>query len=597
MTDETPAGAPTDSSSAGRSKRPGVEDSAPPGADWARSDREQILADADQSTADGEQTAADRDQAASELDQAASDSDLQHGGDPTVHRATRELRARSARERRRGSDLRVHEAANRDAVAYARDHAAALGDRLAGNPTDIERSAADYVDLRRANRVAAAEARGRATTTHERAARDRAKAMTDRAQADFDRAALLREIVAHTAIERARAVTIAEQAALLELAPEPILARNAHHEITFWNTAAEHTYGFTSQEALGRDPRELLRSEYPCAVADIELALSDHGTWEGDLVHTTKGGRRVSSASRWAALYDGSGEVTGFMEVHRDITDRLVTQAARERGRADAERARMSTRLIRAQRLESLGSLAGGIAHDFNNLLAVIRTYSGVISVRLGEIRESVGDLNWRSMRDELGAIETATGQAASLTQQLLSFAQDEAVTPGVTDLNDTIEHTLDVLGRTLGGQIRVSASLAPDLEPVRINSGQLVQVLINLAINSRSAMPDGGHLDIETAAARLGDNKMPSLGAVPPGLYVRLRVTDTGIGMSPEVLEHAFDPFFTTRPVGEGTGLGLATIYGIVTEAGGQVEIYSEPGRGTTVTMLLPATDEASLS
>lgn len=610
MTDETPAGAPTDSPSADsdRPMRSRVDTSTSAEADQARANREQTLADADQWTADGEQTAADRDQAASDLDQAASDSDLHHGGDLTVHQMTRDLRAGAASERRRGSDRRVHDAAGRDAVAQARDlvadardeeaaheEAAAIREhRLAGTKsTDNEHSVAEQGDARRAIRVAAAEARGRAAGDHELAASERARAATDRGQADAARAALAQGIVARTAFERAQAAKIAEQAALLELAPEPILALDAHRKITFWNAAAEHAYGFSSHEAIGRDPRELLHSEYPSALGDIERALTHDGTWEGDLVHTTKDGRRVSSAGRWSVLYDEAGEITGFLEAHRDITARLLTQAARERGRANAERERMSTRLLRSQRLESLGHLAGGIAHDFNNLLAVIGTYSAVIALRLGEIRESVGEPSWGSLNDDLQAIDKATGQAAGLTQQLLSFAQEESVAPGVSDLNETITQMLDILTRTLGSQIQVAASLAPDLDRVRVNSGQLGQILMNLAINSRSAMPDGGRLDIETASAQFDHDERLSLGLPSPGSYVRFRVTDTGVGMSPEVIEHAFDPFFTTRPIGEGTGLGLATVYGIVSQAGGQIEIHSEPGSWTTVTVLLPATDE----
>ena len=248
-------------------------------------------------------------------------------------------------------------------------------------------------------------------------------------------------------------------------------------------------------------------------------------------MHTTKDGRQVTVASCRSVLRDPGREVVGFLEIHRDITARLQTQAAHERGRADAERERMSTRLIRSQRLESLGQLTGGIAHDFNNLLAVISTYSGVISLQLDDLRrrrrKPLAVVERRAWCDRRGRRAGGGPDAATVVIR----RGQESVTPGVIDLNDAITSMLDMLTRTLEGQIRVAASLEPALPGVRINSSQLSQILVNLAFNSRSAMPAGGQLGIETTRARFDGDQLASRGLVRPGPYVRLRVTDTGGG------------------------------------------------------------------
>jgi signal transduction histidine kinase/CheY-like chemotaxis protein len=254
-----------------------------------------------------------------------------------------------------------------------------------------------------------------------------------------------------------------------------------------------------------------------------------------------------------------------------------------ELGDAVVEKERLQMQLQQSQRLESLGQLAGGIAHDFNNLLAVVLGYATFIARRAPEGSDDERDV---------GEIRKAGERATRLTHQLLAFARRETVRPRVLDLTGVVLEMEQLLRRTLGEHVQLETALAADLWPIMADYGQLEQVLVNLAINARDAMPEGGTLTLDTENVDADDAYVAARAGLAPGRYVRLRVSDTGTGMAPEVTARAFEPFFTTKPKGEGTGLGLATIYGIVTGAGGHVQIYSEPGLGTTFTVLLPATD-----
>ena len=512
----------------------------------------------------------------------------------------------------------------------------------------------------------------------------------------------------------ARSPELAAHRALLDLAPDAIFARDVERRITFWNRGAQTTYGFSPTEALDFNAGELLSTEYPIALEEIERIVTETGSWEGDLVQHTKDGRRLVVESRWAAQYDETGKLAGLLEVNRDITARLASQtallelapdaivgigrdglivlvnaqvevlfgyaredllgqpvevlvperfhdthsshragyfadprtrsmgaglelfarcqdgsefpaeislssietdngtlaiaavrdvservvAARERERleAEAERERLQNQLNQSQRLESLGQLAGGIAHDFNNLLAVIINYAAFIAEDLEAASADDGEDRWRSTRDDIEQIRLAGERAAHLTHQLLSFARREIVQPEIVDVNDVVSNVEQLLRRTLGEQVELNSSLAENLRPVLIDPGQLEQILVNLAVNARDAMPGGGALQIDTVNMEIDEEYVASRPELSPGPHVRLRVSDTGVGMSAETMQRAFDPFFTTKPAGQGTGLGLATVYGIVQQAGGHSQIYSEAGVGTTFTVLLPATDQASL-
>jgi PAS domain S-box-containing protein len=253
----------------------------------------------------------------------------------------------------------------------------------------------------------------------------------------------------------------------------------------------------------------------------------------------------------------------------------------------------LDRRLRQSQRLESLGQLAGGVAHDFNNLLGIILGYT---TMAAGEVEEAMtADARWQPLHADLSQVLQAVESATKITRQLLSFARAEADRARPYELNAVVAEVEHILNRTLGDDIALQIRLADDLHGTVGDPGQMEQVLVNLAVNARDAMPSGGTLLISTDNVTLTEHDVVRHPGARPGPYVRLRVTDTGTGMSRDTVEHAFEPFFTTKPKGKGTGLGLATIYGIVRQAGGQIEIGSEPGVGTTVTALLPATDLAA--
>ncbi|MDG6106297.1 response regulator [Dactylosporangium aurantiacum] len=256
------------------------------------------------------------------------------------------------------------------------------------------------------------------------------------------------------------------------------------------------------------------------------------------------------------------------------------------------EREHLQRRLRQSDRLESLGQLAAGVAHDFNNLLGIINGYASMAAADLAPL--AAADPALRTLHADLTEIVAAGDRATALTRQLLSFARaDPAPETRTLDLNTVIADLDTLLRRALGEDVTLVMQLAPRPWPIRADPGRLEQVLINLAVNARDAMPGGGTLTIETAPVTVDEHYTAQHPGVHTGRYMRLRVSDTGTGMSKETLERAFEPFFTTKPKGHGTGLGLATIYGIITQAGGHTQIYSEPGHGTTITALLPATGE----
>jgi signal transduction histidine kinase/CheY-like chemotaxis protein len=262
-------------------------------------------------------------------------------------------------------------------------------------------------------------------------------------------------------------------------------------------------------------------------------------------------------------------------------------------GALPQQRDKSQAQLLQAQRLENLGQLAGGVAHDFNNLLAVILNYASFATQELDEAGESDWAARGKSARADLWQISRAGERAAGLTRQLLAFARREVIRPQVLDLDTAITSVEEMLRRTIGEHIELVISLAGDLQPVLADPGQLEQVLVNLAVNARDAMPGGGTLTIDTGNIIVDDDTIAGGSMAPKGRNVRLRVSDTGTGMPPEVIEHVFEPFFTTKEEGAGTGLGLPTVYGIVTQADGHIRISSEPGIGTTFTIILPVTTE----
>jgi PAS domain S-box-containing protein len=255
------------------------------------------------------------------------------------------------------------------------------------------------------------------------------------------------------------------------------------------------------------------------------------------------------------------------------------------------ERDHIQRQLLQSQRLESLGELAGGIAHDFNNLLAVILNYAAFVAKSMANTSD-LDEERLGRVRADVDQIQVAAERASRLTRQLLAFARREVIQPRVLDLNEIVGEMEAMLHRTIGEHISLEVSLKSDLPRIQADPGQLEQILTNLAVNARDAMPSGGVLAVETAETIVDEEYAAARTGVRPGTYVSLRVSDTGSGISRDVLGHVFEPFFSTKPKGEGTGLGLSTVHGVVSQMGGDVHIYSEPGMGTTITILIPTTD-----
>jgi signal transduction histidine kinase/CheY-like chemotaxis protein len=251
------------------------------------------------------------------------------------------------------------------------------------------------------------------------------------------------------------------------------------------------------------------------------------------------------------------------------------------------ERKRLEAQLVQAQKMEAVGRLAGGIAHDFNNLLTIINGYSDILLDTL-----ALDD----PLAEDLEEIRGAGERAANLTRQLLAFSRRQMLEMKVLDLNTVIEDMAGLLGRIIGEDIELQLRLAPGLPAVQGDAGQMEQVIMNLAVNSRDAMPTGGRLTIQTEHARLEKELEGALGGVGPGDYVTIAVTDTGTGMTAEVQEHLFEPFYTTKEPGKGTGLGLATAYGIVKQSGGEITVSSQAGQGATFCIYLPTVNADGL-
>jgi hypothetical protein len=295
-----------------------------------------------------------------------------------------------------------------------------------------------------------------------------------------------------------------------------------------------------------------------------------------EVEYLRKDGTTVATETVTKLVSDVHGKVRYLVGVSRDIT---------ELKRAEAEKAKIEDELRQAQKLESVGRRAAGVAHDFNNLLTVINGYSQLLLGRL-----KAGD----PLRDGLEEIHKAGERAAGLTQQLLAFSRKQVLEPRVLDLNGVVEEMRPMLARLMGENVELCVNLHAEATTICADPHQLEQALMNLAVNSRDAMPDGGRFSIETGFVVWGEGDVQSRPGAHAGPYVVLAVSDTGAGMSEETRGHIFEPFFTTKEVGKGTGLGLSTIHGMVEQSGGYVEVESELGRGTTLKIYLPRVADA---
>jgi PAS domain S-box-containing protein len=378
-----------------------------------------------------------------------------------------------------------------------------------------------------------------------------------------------------TSERRTRALLAAETARTRELTQVVDLAqafvRDLDGRISYWSTGAVRLYGWSAAEAVGRVAHELLHTEFPAPLPEINRSLLEHGQWEGQLVHVARDGRRLHVASQWVLRRDAAGGPQGVFEVHTDETARR----------------QMEERTRQSERLEVVGQLAGGVAHEANNQMTVVLGAADFL-LRRPEL-EAVA-------RQDVEQIRAAAERTAAITGQLLAFSRRQVLRPQVLDLDETVRGLDLVLRRTLGEQSSLELHLGSAPGLVKADPGQLAQVLLNLVLNSRDAMPVGGRLTIETFRTELTEGyarQHPGV-TIEPGPYVVLVVSDTGHGMSRETAARVFEPFYTTKPIGKGTGLGLATVYGIVKQSEGYVWTYSELGKGTTFKIYLPLALEA---
>src|SRR5213079_3383095 len=339
--------------------------------------------------------------------------------------------------------------------------------------------------------------------------------------------------------------------------------------IEYVNPAFEALTGYSREESVGRTPR-ILKSDQQTANLYQELweTILAGNVFRGVLVNRKKNGQIFYAEKTITPLRDADGAITHFISNDRDIT----------------ERRRLESQLQQAQKMDAIGRLAGGVAHDFNNLLMVISAYAELMLDSLG---------SEHPLRRNVQEIMTASRRAADLTRQLLAFGRKQMQSLQLLDLNRVIREINEMLPRLIGEDIQLIFAPGKNVGKVKADPVQIEQIVMNLAANARDAMPNGGKLTIKTADAHLDASYIQRHSIVPPGEYVLLAVTDTGEGIAPEHVAHIFEPFYTTKAEGKGTGLGLATVYGIVKQSGGFIWVYSEPGLGTAFKIYLPRVDK----
>ncbi len=354
-----------------------------------------------------------------------------------------------------------------------------------------------------------------------------------------------------------------QQAALIDISPDAITVRSLKNEILFWSKGAEKLYGWSEAEVLGKRADELLPGNRKAQFSKIIKILFDQGAWSGEATHTTKSGKEITVEARWVLVKDESGNPTSILAVHSDIS----------------EKKSIEQQLLRAQRLESLGTLAGGIAHDLNNILAPI-----VMSVDL--LRQRASDA--QSMRI-LDTVESTSQRGADIIKQVMTFAQGIEGEKGTVEPQRIVKEIEKVIRQVFPRSIDIEVLIDDPLPPVQANPTQLHQVVMNLSLNARDAMPSGGQLTISASLVLLDEQSASKHIEAIAGNYLRLSVRDTGTGIAPEHLHRIFDPFFTTKAIGKGSGLGLSTASSIVKSHGGFITVESELGIGTEISVYIP--------
>jgi PAS domain S-box-containing protein len=370
--------------------------------------------------------------------------------------------------------------------------------------------------------------------------------------------------------ERKAALELASKlTAIVEGSDDAILSIALDGAIMSWNPGAEKVYGYTGEEIIGKPFSTLFAAKQADEMQSILTKIRN-----GERVRSfetsqrRKNGRIIDVSITISPLINPMGRIVGASSIAHDVTEKKL----------------LEEQFRQAQKMQAIGVLAGGVAHDFNNLLTVISGFSDMIYDALPP-----GDVT----RDLVSQIRLAGDRAASLTRQLLAFSRRSVLRPSVLDLNAIVSSSERMLHRLLGEDIELTSALAPGLGRVRADAGQIEQIIINLAVNARDAMPEGGKLTFETANVELDANYCQTHSEVAPGPYVMLAVSDNGCGMTKETQARIFEPFFTTKEPGRGTGLGLAMVFGVIKQSGGHIGVYSELKQGTTIKIYLPRTWE----
>ena len=358
---------------------------------------------------------------------------------------------------------------------------------------------------------------------------------------------------------------IREQAALLDIATDAIFVKNINNKILFWSQGAERLYGWTAAEAIGKDANDFLYKN-PIDHSQIQQTLLTKGKWQGELRKVTKNGQEIIVESRWTLVYDEAGKPKSILVVNTDITEKKQLEA----------------QFLRAQRMESLGTLASGIAHDLNNILAPI-----LMAVQLLELQ-----LKDERSKRLLPILKNNAKRGAELVKQVLSFGRGIQGDRTIIQVRHLVAEIRHIAKETFPKSLELYIDLSAELWTVLGDATQLHQVLMNLCVNARDAMPNGGTLSICAENIWIDENYAKLNIDAKVGSYIVVTIADTGIGIPPEIIDRIFEPFFTTKELGKGTGLGLSTVLGIVKSHGGFINVYSELGKGTEFKVYLPALD-----
>jgi PAS domain S-box-containing protein len=367
--------------------------------------------------------------------------------------------------------------------------------------------------------------------------------------------------------ERKRAEEqIREQAALLDQAQDAILVRDLDHNIRFWNKGAEKIYGWTAAEVIGKNVKDLLFKEPSVQFAEARKAVLADGEWQGEIRQTRRDGEEITVESRWTLVRDEKGQPNSILVINTDIT----------------EKKRMESQFLRAQRMESIGTLAGGIAHDLNNVLSPILMAIDMLQLKTTD----------EASKKWLDVLRTNAERGGNMVRQVLSFARGVEGERVALQPKHLIKEIVKILRETLPKSLEISFQIPNDLWIISADATQMHQVLMNLCVNARDAMPEGGSIAIKAENVFVDENYARMHLEAKPGRFVMISVADTGPGMTPEIQSRIFEPFFTTKEMTKGTGLGLSTALTIVKSHGGFINVYSELHKGSQFTLYLPAVD-----